>query len=191
MKLIFASNNLNKLVEVKDILTNQTIISLTDLADYDEVIENAATFRENAYLKASYFYNKYHEPVFSDDSGLVCQALNGAPGVLSARYSGTHANHKSNNEKLLRELKNIKDRSAYFITVICYIDKDGRIYYFEGKIEGEIGQEEKGLEGFGYDPIFYLPEFKKTLAELGTIKNTYSHRFRALKCLNEFLNKEV
>jgi XTP/dITP diphosphohydrolase len=191
MNLIFASTNINKLEEVRKILKNHKVISLRDLSDFDEVEENGNSFRENAYLKAKYFYDKYKLPIFADDSGLVVEALDGMPGILSARFSGENATALCNNEKLLKELKDKPNRNAYFICVICYIDASGCDHYFEGMSSGEIILEYRGSAGFGYDPIFYLKEYQKTFAELGDIKNRISHRAKALNSLNEFLKKEV
>lgn len=191
MNLIFASTNLNKFEEVHAILNSHKIISLRDLNDFDEVEEDGSSFRENAYLKAKHFYDKYNQAVFADDSGLVVEALNGEPGIRSARYSGTNASYQSNNLKLLKEMQDIDNRKAYFITVICFIDFSGEVHYFEGRIYGDISREIKGTDGFGYDPIFYIPEYDKTFAQLGSLKNKLSHRARALFSFNEFLNKEV
>lgn len=191
MDLLFASTNLNKLDEVRNILSNHKIISLVELNDFDEVEETGTSFRENAFLKAKHFYDKYKVPVFADDSGLVVEALNGAPGIRSARYSGVNANYLNNNLKLLNDLKEIDNKKAYFISVICFIDFNGDVYYFEGRIYGEISKHPQGTDGFGYDPIFYLPEYKKTFAELGSEKNKISHRSKALCNFNEFLKREV
>jgi len=191
MDLIFASNNLNKYEEVKLILKNHNIISLSCLKDFDIVEETGTSFKENAYLKAKHFYDKYKRAVFADDSGIVVKSLGGAPGIMSARYSGDDATYQSNNLKLINDLKQIEDKTAYFITVICFIDFFGNDYYFEGRIYGQITDEIRGTNGFGYDPIFYLPEYKKTFAELGNIKHDFSHRAKALFNFNKFLNKEV
>lgn len=191
MDLIFASSNLHKLIEVKNIIKNHKIISLRDLRDYDEVDETGTTFQENAFLKAKYFFDKYKMPVFADDSGLVVDFLNGEPGVRSARYSGEGATYQSNNNKLLKALENVENRKASFITVICYIDEFGVDHYFEGKVDGLITEDFRGENGFGYDPLFYVPKLGKTFAEMGSIKNTLSHRARALEGFNQFLNKEV
>ena len=191
MDLIFASSNLHKLIEIKSIINNHNIISLRDLRDYDEVEETGNTFKGNAFIKAKYFYEKYNKPVIADDSGLAVDALGGEPGVRSARYSGEGATYLSNNNKLLKALENQENRNASFITVICFIDESGVDHYFEGKINGIIIDEFRGDNGFGYDPIFYLPELDKTFAEMGSIKNTLSHRARALEGFKQFLNKEV
>src|SRR5690554_143468 len=190
MKLLFASRNLNKLKEVSAILENQTVISLREFNDEDEVIEEGNTFHENAYKKAKHFYDKYKVPTFADDSGLVVPVLNDEPGIMSARYAGEDATDAENNQKLLKKLIGSNNRDAYFITVICYIDKEGHTSYFEGRVDGIILTELKGTDGFGYDPLFYLPEYGKTYAELGNEKNKISHRYLALEKLNKFLNKD-
>lgn len=191
MDLIFASSNPHKLQEVRSIIKSRKIISLFDLNDHDEVVEDGQTFRDNAYLKASYFYNKYQLATFADDSGLVVPALKGMPGVLSARYAGEDANYQKNNELLLQNMLEITNRQAYFITCICYIDNGGNAYYFEGRLDGEIIYEPKGRNGFGYDPIFLVPAFTKTLAEMtDEEKNFHSHRFFALMKFNAHIQKE-
>lgn len=190
MELIFATHNIDKLDEVKAIFTNTKIITLKDLEDFDDVNETGSTFKENAYLKAKYYYDKYKKPVFADDSGLVIEALHGEPGIFSSRYS-KEATYYANNIKVLEKLGNSKNRKAYFITLICFIDKLGIDHYFEGRVYGEIINElNPDLSGFGYDPIFYLPEFNKTFKELGSKKNTISHRYNALKEFEKFLNEE-
>jgi XTP/dITP diphosphohydrolase len=194
MELLFASQNPHKLSEVKAILSELPIqiTGLAELFDYTEVEENGNSFRENAFLKSSYFYNKYKKPIFGDDSGLIVPALNGEPGIYSARYGGEHGNHYLNNLCLLKNMETVKDRGAYFLTVICYIDSNGQAHFFEGHLNGEIAYEITGENGFGYDPVFLLPKYGKTLAELGTErKNQLSHRFMALKQLVKYLKKEV
>jgi len=190
MDLLFATTNSHKLQEIKAIIKEHNIISLVDLNDKTEVEESGETFRENAYLKAKYFYDKYKIPTFADDSGLIVHALGNEPGVRSARYAGEKATYLENNLKLLKKLENIEDRSAYFITVICYIDQKGMVHYFEGKVTGEIIAEFRGNEGFGYDPIFYLPKYGKTYAELGNEKNKISHRYLALDKFLQYLKGE-
>lgn len=191
MKVIFASLNNNKLKEVKSIVNNYEVVSLKDLNDYDDVIEDGNTFHENAYKKAKYFYDKYKLPVISDDSGLVVESLGGQPGIYSARYCGENSNELNNNLKLLNNMENIRKRDAYFICVICYIDKSGIDYYFEGRVYGEITNNLSGVNGFGYDPLFYLPIYEKTMAEISDeLKNQISHRAIALKKFSSFLKEE-
>ncbi|HEY8395216.1 MAG TPA: RdgB/HAM1 family non-canonical purine NTP pyrophosphatase [Bacilli bacterium] len=192
MELLFASQNRNKLSEVSKILNRIKVISLSDIGDETEVEETGSTFHENAYLKAHYFYMKYKKPVFADDSGLIVPALGGEPGVKSARYANEHGNYLKNNLLLLEKMKDIKDRRAYFLTVICFIDEKGNCHYFEGRLDGMIGYEMKGRNGFGYDPLFFLPDYQMTLAEMEPAqKNSISHRFKALQKFAKHLKKEV
>lgn len=185
MKIIFASHNKEKQEEVKRILKDVDIVTLTDLNDHDEVLENGKSLEENAFLKANHYYKKYDMPVISDDTGLFVEALNGAPGVYSARYSD-EGTYKSNNEKLLVELKDATNRKATFKCVVCYIDKEGRVKYFYGNVDGEIVSDSNNInKGFGYDSLFYVKEYQKTYYEMTKeIKNKISHRFLAL---NEFV----
>lgn len=184
--LIFATQNNNKVKEIKNILPTWDIKSLRDLNDLDDVEETGTTFTENAFLKADYFAKKYNAPVISEDAGLCIPALNMEPGVFSARYSG-EKNDDKNIQKVLTKL-NGKFTDAFFITIICLI-KDSKIHYFEGKIEGKIINEKRGFNGFGYDPIFIPRGYDKTFAELDTeIKNSISHRSIAVKKLIEFLS---
>lgn len=190
MELLFASQNQGKLSEVRKILQDLKVICLKDLGDDSEVEETGNTFRENAYLKAKHFYEKYGKPVFADDSGLVVPALNGEPGVRSARYADEHGNYAKNNLLLLEKMQEVKDRSAYFLTVVCFIDESGEVHFFEGRLDGEIAREPKGRNGFGYDPLFYMPEYGMTLAEMEPeLKNRISHRYKALHLLSEHLKE--
>lgn len=190
MKLLFATNNKHKLSEIKAILKEHTIVSLNDLNDKTVVSENGKSFHENAYLKAKYFYDKYKIPTFADDSGLIVNILKDEPGIKSARYASDNATDLENNLKLLKKLENVKKRDAYFVTVICYIDQEGKDIYFEGRVNGVILNEFRGQSGFGYDPLFYLPEYQKTYAELGEDKNKLSHRYLALQKFNQYLSEE-
>ncbi|MGD9604530.1 MAG: RdgB/HAM1 family non-canonical purine NTP pyrophosphatase [Bacilli bacterium] len=188
MIIIFASQNNHKLQEIKGFLPNFTLLSLNDLHDVDEVLEDGETFSENAFKKAHYFFQKYQLPVFADDSGLVVEALNGNPGVKSARYAGEDVNYLENNLLLLKEMTLKTNRKAFFITVICFIDELGNAHYFEAKWEGEISTKLTGEHGFGYDPLFYVPELNKTVAELTMEeKNKISHRALAFKQFSEYL----
>lgn len=190
MKILFASSNKHKIHEVKKIfsnLTNIDFITLDNLGDNNDAEENGKSFHENAYIKAKYFYDKYKIPTFSDDSGLCVEYLNGAPGIFSARFSGIR-NDNLNNQKLLDLLKGVNNRKAYYTCVICYIDEEGYSNYFEGKLYGKINESLIGENGFGYDPLFYLGEYNKTLSELDeNMKNQISHRKIALDKFNEFL----
>ncbi|HHX80869.1 MAG TPA: RdgB/HAM1 family non-canonical purine NTP pyrophosphatase [Acholeplasmataceae bacterium] len=194
MELIFASHNPHKLSEVRAILSDLPVV-VTDLKEIgadSEVEETGTTFRENARIKAEFFYKKFKKPVFADDSGLIVTALGGEPGVHSARYAGEHGNHYKNNLYLLEKMQGITERDAYFLTVICFFDNTGQAHFFEGRLNGEIAYELKGSGGFGYDPVFYLPEYNSTLAEMGVLKkNQLSHRYLALKEFAKYLKKEV
>ena len=192
-KLVFATNNEHKLSEVRAILNDTyQVLSLKDIYCFEDIPETADNLEDNARQKAQYIYENYHVDCFADDSGLEVEALGGAPGVYSARYAalegtGEPHNSKANMNRLLRELKDKDNRKAQFRTIICLI-KDGKEHLFEGIIEGTINPEERGSSGFGYDPIFMPKEFDKTFAELGEdVKNSISHRARAIKKLVAFL----
>jgi len=189
MKIVFATNNQNKLIEVRKILGNQfKVLSLEDIDCHDDIPEKGQTLEDNALIKAQYVYNKYHVDCFADDTGLEVDALGGAPGVYSARYAGG-AGHDSqaNMTKLLHELENNNNRRARFRTVIALII-NGKTKTFEGIVNGEIITQRRGGEGFGYDPIFQPEGYNKTFAELGTdIKNQISHRARAVQKLADHL----
>lgn len=184
MKLLFATQNENKIKEFTNKIQNCNIqiINLKDLNDNTDCIEDADTFSGNALIKAKYYYDKYQIPTVSDDSGLVVEALNGAPGVYSKRYSGK--GDQENIALLLKNMENISNRNAYFECAICYYD--GAPHYFTGRCYGKIGFELKGKNGFGYDPIFIYKD--KTFSEL-TIeeKNEISHRALAVKKFVEYI----
>ena len=207
MKIVFATNNEHKLSEIRAILGSQfEIVSLADIGCHEEIPETGTTLEENALMKAEYIYNKYHLSCFADDTGLEVEALNGAPGVYSARYASMDSNtsdtshdSEANMARLLRELANNNNRKARFRTVIALIEKKDicpcgctsikQIHRFEGIVDGEITREKSGVEGFGYDPIFRPDGYDQTFAELGAdIKNQISHRARATAKLAEFLN---
>ncbi len=189
MELVFATNNLNKLVELQKIISDSIILkSLSDIDCNEEIPETGDTLESNASQKSTYIYSKYKINCFSDDTGLEIEALNGAPGVYSARYSGEDKDAKKNMDKVLQELKGIQNRRARFRTVISLII-DGKEYQFEGIVNGQITEFESGREGFGYDPIFMPDGYTKTFAELPlSEKNKISHRGNAVKKLVEFLN---
>jgi XTP/dITP diphosphohydrolase len=191
MKILFASHNEHKAKEVKAMLegTEIELITLRDLGDLDMVPETGATFTQNATIKAKYYWNKYHLPVLADDSGLIVEVLGDRPGVYSARYSGSDATDFKNNQKLLAEMKNEKNRIGRFMCIICYI-RDGKYYMFEGKLEGQIAYDIEGEQGFGYDPIFITPSGKR-LSEMNLhAKNKISHRANALEKWLQFVLKE-
>jgi len=206
MKIVFATNNQHKLSEIRSILGESIeVLSLKDIGCDVDIPETGKTLEENALQKAQYVYDHYHISVFADDTGLEVDALNGAPGIYSARYAsmeaGAHeASHdaEANMSRLLRELGENNNRRARFRTVIALILKKDvcpcgctsikEIHQFEGIVEGQIIRERRGGEGFGYDPIFQPDGYDETFAELGMdIKNHISHRARAVKKLADFL----
>ena len=186
-KLVFASNSIHKLNEIRSILESMfTIISLSDLNCTDDIPETANTLEGNALLKAQYVYNKFGFNCFADDTGLEVEALNGEPGVFSARYAGEDNNAQKNIQKLLTELGSNPNRNAQFRTIIVLI-KDGSLNYFEGKIEGKISYKPTGNDGFGYDSVFVPNGMDRSFAELSTIeKNKISHRAVAVTKLAEY-----
>ena len=189
-KLIFATNNKHKLAEVQNILKEYySVVGLHDIGcDYD-IPETATTLEGNALLKAKYVWDNYKTPCFADDTGLEVDALNGEPGVYSARYAGEQKSSDDNITKLLIQLKGTNNRKAQFRTSIAYIE-DEREYLFDGIIKGEIIDSRKGTSGFGYDPIFVPEGYTQTFAELGDdVKNKISHRALAIKQLQDFLLK--
>jgi XTP/dITP diphosphohydrolase len=189
INLIFATSNQNKVLEIQKILPKKfNIKSLKDLNYFKDVPENENTIDGNAVFKAKYIYEKFNINVFADDTGLEVEALNGEPGVRSARYAGTARNSTKNIKKLLKNLKNIKNRNARFKTVIALII-DNKLHKFSGIVEGYILDSPKGNNGFGYDPIFCPNGFDKSFAEL-TLKekNLISHRSLAMKKLIDFIS---
>ena len=215
MRIVFATNNKNKLKEIREILGDRVeVLSLNDIGCDVDIPETGATLEENALQKAQYIYDHYHMNVFADDTGLEVEALNGAPGIYSARYASMEtietslssnasntsstsnprpASHDSeaNMARLLRELENESNRKARFRTVIALImEEEGKpkTVLFEGIVEGEIIRERRGGEGFGYDPIFQPTGYDNTFAELGlSVKNKISHRARAVNKLTHYL----
>ena len=187
-KICFATNNPHKLREIRQILENDVeIISLQELGCHDEIPETQATLEGNSLEKAQYLFDRYHIPVFADDTGLEVTALGGEPGVFSARYAGPQRSATDNIKKLLTALESKKDRTAQFRTVITYLDEN-LMKQFEGVVEGEITDKLLGDEGFGYDPVFIPSGSDRTFAEMGPIeKNQWSHRGKAIKKLVEFL----
>lgn len=188
MKLVFATNNAHKLEEVADKLSGSIeLLSLNDIGCHDEIDEIGVTFNENASIKSHHIWNKYHLNCFGDDSGLEIDALNGEPGVYSARYAGSHGNHAANMDKVLGKLKGETNRKARFRTVISLL-WDGEETFFEGTVEGTIRDERSGEGGFGYDPIFQPDGYTVTFAEMTMAqKNAISHRGKAVEQLVEFL----
>lgn len=190
MKLIIASNNKHKISEIKSILSGkfEEIISLAEANILHETVEDGETFLENSLKKAREICAISGAVVLADDSGLCVNALGGAPGIYSARYSGEGATADSNNRLLLKNLEGIEDRSAYFICTVALVYPDGREITAEGRVYGEIVDTYRGSHGFGYDPIFLVDGDSRTLAEMSDDeKNTISHRGQALKNLLEKL----
>lgn len=191
-KLVFATNNAHKLSEIRDILGNAVeIMSLADIGCHDDIPETAPTLEGNALIKARWVYDRYGYDCFADDTGLEVAALGGAPGVHTARYAYPDRHDPAaNTRKLLAELENKTDRSAQFRTVIALIEQ-GSDHLFEGVVRGVITPEERGTEGFGYDPVFAPEDTGRTFAELGTeVKNRISHRARAVQQLYAYLTAE-
>ena len=190
MKLVFASNNKNKIQEIQALVPNTIqIVSLEDIGCTEDIPETADTIEGNAILKANYVTSNYGYDCFADDTGLEVEALNGAPGVYSARYAGEQKDANDNMDKLLSELKDKSNRKANFKTVIA-LNLNGKQNLFTGIINGKIIKEKIGTNGFGYDPIFVADGFDKTFAELSMEeKSTISHRGIAVKELILFLQK--
>ena len=190
MELIFATHNDHKVKEVAQMLPSYlTMKSLTDINFHDEIDETGKTFEENALLKAKTIFDKTNKNIFADDSGLVVDALDGAPGVYSARYAGT-GKEADNVAKALKELEGKTNRKAYFISIFCLI-LNGKEYFFEGKVNGTISTEIRGEDGFGYDPIFIPDGYSKSFAQMtAEEKNNISHRGLAVKKLSDFLTKQ-
>ncbi len=191
-KLVFATNNAHKLAEIRAILSSEyEVLSLADIDCHDDIPETADTLEGNAAIKARWVYERYGVDCFADDTGLEVAALGGGPGVHTARYAFPDRHDPvENTKKLLRELKDKADRSAQFRTVIALII-GGEETFFEGIVKGEISAEERGTEGFGYDPVFIPESTGKTFAELGVdVKNDISHRARAVKKLCAYLRGE-
>lgn len=189
MELLFASNNINKLEQVKLLLDHENVLLPKDIGiEGFDPIEDGNTLKENAYKKALELYKLTGKKVFSDDTGLFVKSLDGRPGLYSHRYAGNNASDKDNRDKLLSELEDEFDRQAYFLTVVCFIDENGKDYYFEGRLDGKIADKEYGSGGFGYDKIFYVDEFSKTLGQMDIeFKNTISHRAKAVEEFKKFL----
>lgn len=190
MKLVFATQNLNKLQEIRQLVpAGIEVLSLHDLDFSGEIEETGATLEENALLKARLIYEKFGINCFADDTGLEVEALGGAPGVYSARYAGKKQDANRNMDKLLAELADKSDRRAAFKTVIA-LRAGGKEYLFEGAVHGTIAQEKRGTAGFGYDPVFMPDGHSKTFAEMSAAeKNSISHRARAVNKLVDFLKQ--
>lgn len=191
MNLWVSTKNAHKVEEISHILGSSCQVkSLLDLPDFPDVEENGSSYRENAEIKARALHSAVRQPVFADDSGLEVDALGGRPGIHSARFSGNDTNHDCNISKLLSELEGVPEheRTARFRCVIIYIDAHGVSHEFVGTLEGWIGFERLGKGGFGYDPVFMLPEKRCSVAQLAADeKNRLSHRAFAVEKLKKFL----
>ena len=188
IELVFATNNLHKLGELSRIAGDKfQMLSLKDVNCFDDIPETAATLEGNAALKARYIWEKFHKNCFADDTGLEVEALDGEPGVYSARYAGEVQDSEANLAKVLLEMTGKSNRRARFRTVICLI-LEGKEYYFEGIVNGKLLAERRGVSGFGYDPIFVPGGFEQTFAEMDLdLKNKISHRGKATENLLDFL----
>lgn len=188
MKIVFATNNENKIKEIQSMLPeNIKIVSLESIGCQEDIPETAATIEGNAIMKANYITEKYGYDCFADDTGLEIEALNNEPGVYSARYAGEQRSAADNMNKVLHLLQNESNRNAQFKTVIC-LNLNGKQYVFEGIAKGSITKDKKGTAGFGYDPIFQPENYQNTFAEISLEeKNKISHRGKATKALLEFL----
>lgn len=196
-RILFATGNEGKMREIKSILadTGAEVLSMKEADVCAEIVEDGTTFEENALIKARAVAAAWKEPesvVLADDSGLVIDALNGEPGIYSARYMGEATSYDEKNTNLIGRLEGVPDekRTARFVCAIAAVLPDGREFTVQDAIEGRIGYEQKGEGGFGYDPIFYVPEFGKTTAEMtAEEKNRVSHRGKALEHMKEVLRE--
>ncbi|MCX7927636.1 MAG: XTP/dITP diphosphatase [Candidatus Omnitrophica bacterium] len=194
--LLVATKNQKKLREIKQIMRDMPckIISLADINKPIYIREDGQTFKENAIKKATTVAAKTGMLTMGEDSGLCVDALGGAPGVRSARYSGRNKSDEKNNQKLLQQLKDVpeKKRRAYYVCAIALADKNGLIGVVEGRCYGRIAKEPRGKNGFGYDPLFLIRRFGKTFGELPiSVKHKISHRFKALKKVKQLLEKYI
>ncbi len=192
MKICFATNNQNKLKEIISLVGNEhEIVSLSDIACFEELPETCDTLEGNSLQKANFIFEKYKIACFADDTGLLVEALDGAPGVYSARYAGLPSDPEKNMNKLLLALENTENRNAMFKTVITLITETGDQLYFDGEVAGEITYSRSGADGFGYDPIFKPKGYEITFSEMDmSIKNKISHRGLAVKKLIQYLKTE-
>ena len=187
-KLIFATHNPNKLKEIKSAVNSFEVVGLNEMGIHEDIAETGKTLEENALIKSQYIYHKTGLSCFADDTGLEVDALGGRPGVLSARYAGEQATAEDNTQKLLSKMEGQKNRNAHFRTVISLI-LNGKKYYFEGQVEGEILHQKTGVDGFGYDPIFKPKGYDQSFAQMTLEqKNEISHRGVAVKKLIHFLS---
>lgn len=189
-EIVIATKNEHKIIEMKKMLEplGYNVLTLFDFDEFPEIIEDGVTFRENALKKAKELSDYLHKTVVADDSGLEVFSLNNEPGVYSARYSGLNKSYDDNNQLLLKNLSGVKDRGARFVTTICLYSLDKEPVFFEDYLYGEISEQFKGTNGFGYDPIFFVPELNMNLAEISLEdKNKISHRGKCLLKLIKYL----
>ncbi len=191
--LLVATQNSHKVKEMQPLFDSYSIrlLSLSEMETIPEIVEDGNSFKENAAIKARICYEAFKQPVMADDSGLEVRALNNEPGIYSARYGGPHADYNLNNQVLLEKMSSVPEdrRQARFVCTICYKDDSGE-YFFTGITEGIILSKLTGNEGFGYDPLFYLPEIHKTFAQLSMgEKNKWSHRGKAVRKFISFLDE--
>lgn len=186
--LVFATHNKHKIAEASAIAGDDIVITgLAELSFYDEIPETANSFQGNALQKARYVFDRLHRDCFADDTGLEVECLDGRPGVFSARYAGEHSSYRQNVEKLLAEMGDNENRKARFVTVIALV-LDGKEYFFDGEVKGEIIKSPRGTNGFGYDPVFMPSGYDLTFSELGDeVKNHLSHRYFALQKMIDFI----
>jgi XTP/dITP diphosphohydrolase len=191
MQLVFATNNLNKLKEVKQLLPNSIeFLSLKDIGCFEDIPETQNTIEDNAKQKTNYIKQHYGYDCFADDTGLEVEALNGEPGIYSARYAGKQRNANDNMNKLLKELQPHQNRNAHFKTVIA-LHINGKPQTFTGICKGKITATKQGKKGFGYDPIFKPNDYTQTFAEMDLeLKNKIGHRGKAIQQLISFLNTQ-
>ena len=189
-KLVFATNNQHKLEEAREITSGRfQLLSLSDIDCHDDIPETAPTLEGNALIKARWIHDRYGLDCFADDTGLMVDALDGEPGVRSARYAGEGHDSQANMRKLLENMEDKENRAAHFSTAVALI-LDGREYLFEGRVEGTIARTPAGENGFGYDPVFVADETGRRFAEMTSEeKNAISHRGRAMRALAEFLDQ--
>lgn len=190
MKVFLATGNKKKIDEIKPLLKNYEVLSIADGIEIPEVIEDKETFEENSQKKALEIAKFLDMVAVADDSGLIVDALDGEPGVYSARYAGENATDELNNKKLIEKLKGIGNRKAKFVSVISLAKPNGEVYSFRGEVDGIIIDEPRGKNGFGYDPYFYYVAYGRTFAELDlSEKNGISHRARALSKMKNQINE--
>ena len=192
-EIMIATSNLHKVEEFKTMLEplGYHVKSLLDLKETIDIEENGQSFEENALIKAKTLYEHLHIEVMADDSGLAINHLDGAPGIYSARFLGYDTSYEEKNNYIMKQLEHAQDRGAQYVCAIAYVNNEGNAKVYRGVVEGEISKEAVGTRGFGYDPIFYYPEFKTTLANVSEEqKNSISHRGKALRLFLEDYMKE-